>query len=329
VSDGRTIGSDHFDGQRFFNPGTETGRGFWQVLRWMLGRRRTAWPRWVEDPPPPPLPAPPPGGLAVTFVNQSTFLLRLPGATLLTDPIWSDRASPLSWAGPRRARRPGLAFNDLAPVGLVLLSHNHYDHLDLPTLRRLRDAWNPLVVTGLGLGRYLERRGFRRVVELDWWETYRHAERLEITFTPARHFTRRGLFDTNRVLWGGFALRGPAGLVYFAGDSAYGDHFAEIRQRLGPPDLALLPFAAYEPRWFMQASHVNPEEAVRAHLDVGARLSVGMHFGTFQLTDEGIDEPIRALHEALGRHGVDARHFRVPAFGETLVLPEPVGRQLC
>lgn len=322
MSDARAIGSGHFDGRRFFNPGAETSRGLWQVLRWMLGRRRTPWPRWVEDPPPPPLPPLPPGGLAATFINQSTFLLRLPGATLLTDPIWSDRASPVSWAGPRRARRPGLPFNDLPPVGLVLLSHNHYDHLDLPTLRRLRDAWKPLVVTGLGLGRYLERRGFRRVVELDWWETYRHGERLEVTFTPARHFTRRGLFDTNRVLWGGFALRGPAGLVYFAGDSAYGGHFAEIGQRLGPPDLALLPFAAYEPRWFMRASHVNPEEAVRAHLDVGARLSVGMHFGTFQLTDEGIDEPIQALREALGRHGVEARQFRVPAFGETLVLPE-------
>jgi len=310
--------SDHFNGRRFFNPGGETNKGLLRILRWMLGRRRRRWPRWVDDPEPPPLP--PPGGGALTFINHSSFLFRLPGLTALTDPIWSERASPFAWAGPRRHRRPGLAFDRLPPVDLVLLSHNHYDHLDLPTLRRLRDAFDPVILAGLGHGAYLGRRGFRRVVELDWWQTYRQGG-WEATLTPARHFSRRGLFDTDRMLWGGFALRGPAGLLYFAGDTGYGGHFAELRRRLGPPDLALLPVGAYEPRWFMRPQHMDPPEAVQAHLDLQSGLSVAMHFGTFQLTDEGIDEPTRWLRQALAERGVDPSRFVVPAFGETLTLP--------
>jgi L-ascorbate metabolism protein UlaG (beta-lactamase superfamily) len=317
--------SDHFDGRRFFNPGAGPGHGLLQVLRWVLGRRRGAWPRWVEDPPQPPPAPPPPGGLALTFVNHSTFLLRLPGLAVLTDPIWSNRAGPVPWVGPRRARRPGLAFDRLPPIDLVLLSHNHYDHLNLPTLRRLRDSWGPVVVTGLGNGALLARHGLQRVVELDWWQSYRHGSRLEVTMTPAQHFSGRGPFDADRMLWGGFTLRGPAGLVFFAGDTGYAGHFAEVRRRLGPPDLALLPIGAYEPRSIMRGPHVDPAEAVQAHLDLGARLSVGMHFGTFRLTDEGIDEPERDLRRALAERGVGAGEFRVPAFGETLTLPGVAG----
>jgi L-ascorbate metabolism protein UlaG (beta-lactamase superfamily) len=217
-------------------------------------------------------------------------------------------------------RAPGLAFERLPPVQLVLVSHSHYDHMDLATLRRLERRFRPLFLTGLGNGRLLRSQGLRRVGELDWWHSFATGYGLEVTMTPARHFSRRGLFDTNRSLWGGFLLRDGRRKVYFAGDSAYGPHFAEIGRRFGGVDVALLPIGAYEPRWFMRSNHVNPDEAVRVHLDVGSRQSVAMHFGTFQLTDEPIDEPVRALGEALVRHDVPEHHFRVPRFGETMVF---------
>jgi L-ascorbate metabolism protein UlaG (beta-lactamase superfamily) len=316
--------SDHFDGRRFFNRDGSGARPLGAVLRWMLTRRPARWPKHVVDPGPPALPPAPNGGLAATFVGHSTFLVRLPEAVVLTDPIWSERASPLSWAGPRRVRRPGLAWEQLPPVDLVLLSHNHYDHLDLPTLHRLRDTTNPLIVTCLGLGTYLARRGFQRVVELDWWQDCRHAD-LQVTLTPARHASGRGLFDRNRTLWGGFVVRSTAGVVFYAGDTGYGQHFADVRRRLGPPDLALLPIGAYEPRWFMAPVHMNPAEALRAFLDLEPRLAIAMHFGTFQLTDEPIDEPVRALRQALAENGVDEARFRVLGCGETVTLT-PSGR---
>jgi L-ascorbate metabolism protein UlaG (beta-lactamase superfamily) len=318
--------SDHFDGRRFFNPEAAARTRLWHMLRWLATRRKERWPRWVEDEP---APGPPgavgAGELALTFVNHSTFLLQMDGLNVLTDPVWSQRVSPLRWAGPRRVRAPGVAFERLPPVHLVLVSHSHYDHMDLATLRRLERRFRPLFLTGLGNGRLLRCRGLGRVEELDWWQSFRTAAGVEVTMTPARHFSRRGLFDTNRSLWGGFLLRDERRTVYFAGDSAYGPHFAEIGRRFGGVDVALVPIGAYEPRWFMRSNHVNPEEAVRVHLDVGSRQSVAMHFGTFQLTDEPIDEPVRALGEALARHGVTEERFRVPRFGETMVFPPQDG----
>jgi L-ascorbate metabolism protein UlaG (beta-lactamase superfamily) len=309
--------SDHFDGRRFFNPGGTADNNVWAVFRWLATRRRARWPRHVDDPPPGELPpAPGPDEVAATFVNHDTFLLRGAGLGVLTDPVWSERASPLRWAGPRRVRTPALPFDRLPTVQVVLVSHNHYDHMDLPTLRRLRERFDPLFVTSLGNRACLRRRGLDRVEELDWWQSLPAGE-LEVTLTPARHFSARGLFDRDRTLWGGFLLRFGPVTVYFASDSGYGPHFAEIRRRAGPIDLALLPIGAYEPRWFMARAHINPAEAVQAHLDLNPRLSVAMHFGTFQLTDEPIDEPVRALQVALAERGIDPSRFRVPAFGET------------
>jgi L-ascorbate metabolism protein UlaG (beta-lactamase superfamily) len=325
--------SEHYHRGRFRNPVTTADRRFWEFLRWMATRRKERWPRWVEETPPGPVPQADGGHVAATFVNHSTFLLQVGGQVILTDPMWSRRASPLSWAGPRRVRRPGVALEDLPPVSVVLVSHNHYDHMDLPTLRHLRDRFDPLFVTSLGNRRYLRRRGLERVEELDWWQSLRIGAGLEATLTPAQHFSARGLFDRNRTLWGGFLLAagdpvaGAPGLcrtgarVYFAGDSGYGAHFRAIRERAGVVDLALLPIGAYEPRWFMRPAHVNPAEAVQVHLDLRPRLSIAMHFGTFQLTDEAIDEPVRALRAALAERGVDEHEFRVPAFGETILLP--------
>jgi L-ascorbate metabolism protein UlaG (beta-lactamase superfamily) len=323
---GATV-SDHFDGRRFHNPGRFGERSLWQVLKWALTRKKQPWPKWVDDPPQPPPPTRRTGDdVALTFVNHSTFLLQLGGVNVLTDPIWSERASPVQWAGPRRVRRPGVAFERLPPIDLILLSHTHYDHLDLPTLRRLHERDAPLIVTGLGNRRVLHRRGIPRAEELDWWQSHHFRETIRITMTPALHYTRRTLFDHNTSLWGGFWIEFAGRKLYFAADTAYGEHFKEIRERLGPPDVALLPIGAFEPRWFMGPAHVNPEEAVQAHLDVGAALSVAMHFGTFQLTDEPIDEPVRTLRENLAKRGIDEQRFRVLGFGETL-LHSPQAKQ--
>ena len=313
--------SNHYDGRRYFNP-TAPRYGFraWRVLGWMMRRRPERWPKWIDYPVLQGPGALAPHQIAATFVGQSTFLIQLEGVNVLTDPVWSERASPLRWAGPRRVRRPGIAFDDLPPIHVVLVSHNHYDHMDLPTLRRLRQRFDPLFITGMGNRRYLLKRGLARVEELDWWQSCPGPNGLAVTMTPAQHFSRRGLFDRLRTLWGGFALIAGGKRVFFTGDSAYGDHFREIRDRLGRFDLALLPIGAYEPRWLMRAAHMNPEEAVRAHLDLSPRLSIGMHFGTFQLTDEAIDAPIEELQRSLDKHHIANGTFRVPAFGETIIV---------
>ncbi len=304
-----------FDGKRFRNLATSADRSLLQVLRWATSGERKPWPRWVEHRTRYEPRAAAPGAIAITFVNHSTFLIEGEGRRFLTDPVWSLRASPVQWAGPARVHDPGIPFGQLPRVDVVLLSHNHYDHMDLGTLRRLQRTSGSRIVTTLGNKAYLERRGLRNVVELDWWESHGG-----ITATPAQHFSARSPFDRNRTLWGGFALALGARRLYFAGDSGYHAHFADIGARLGPFDAALVPIGAYEPRWFMSAAHVNPDEAVRAHLDLRSRLSIAMHFGCFQLTDEGIDEPVRDLARALDAHGVDAAHFRVLEPGETLVL---------
>jgi L-ascorbate metabolism protein UlaG (beta-lactamase superfamily) len=293
-------------------------RGLPDLVRWQLTAARRPWPRWVEVTPVTVLP--PLGGaqLDVTFVNHATFLVRTPVVTVLTDPIWSERASPVSFAGPRRVHAPGIAFEALPRIDLVLLSHNHYDHLDLPTLRRLLARDRPAIVTGLGNRAYLQRKGYADVTELDWWQSTEVAG-VRVTFTPARHFSARGPFDRNRTLWGGFVVEGGGPSWFFAGDTGAGDHFRDVHTRCGRPDLALLPIGAYEPRWFMAPVHMNPDDAVQAQLALGRPFSIAAHFGTFRLTDEARDEPARALGDALRAHGVDAATFRVPRPGETIV----------
>lgn len=246
-----------------------------------------------------------------------SFLLQWHGLTVLTDPVWSDRCSPVSWAGPKRVRPPALAWAQLPPIDLVLVSHNHYDHMDVPTLQRLQAHSRPLMITGLGNRAFLAGHGLSHVVELDWWQPHA-ANGATVTFAPAVHWSNRGGHGRNATLWGAFMIERAGSRVYFGGDTGYGPHFAETRQRLGAPDLALLPIGAYEPRWFMKTMHMNPEEAVQAHRDLGARRSLGLHFGTWQLTDEGIEAPVVALHEARSREGLGEADFRAPAFGESV-----------
>ncbi len=312
--------SDHFDGKRFHNLGNVPHGGFLAFLRWRLGRwlgGRGAWPRWIDAPPGPRPPEQVDGaGLRVTFVGHSTFLLQTAGRNVLTDPIWSERASPFSWAGPRRHRPPGLRFEDLPPIDLVLLSHNHYDHLDLATLRRLRRDHSPRFVVPLGVGAYLAEFDVGPVTEMDWWQEEPLPDGLSVTCVPAQHFSGRGFRDGNATLWCGYVLRGPAGVVYFAGDTGFGRHFEEIAARFGAPRLALLPVGGFLPAWFMGPVHISPEEAVRAHQLLGARTSVATHFGTFALADDGEAAPVDGLR-ATGA----GESFWVLAHGEGRDVP--------
>ena len=309
-----TAPTDHFDGRRFFNPSGANGQPF-RMLPRLLRTQQTPWPREVPVVPRvPPLPGP--GEVVITFIGHASFLIQGGDTNVLIDPVYYQRASPVSFAGPRRIRAPGVRFEDLPDISLVLLSHNHYDHCDLGTLKRLDRRFHPQFVTPLGNGGLLRSAGIRQAVELDWWETT-SASPLPITLTPAQHFSARGPFDRNRALWSGFLIEAGGRRILFAGDSGYGSHFSEIGSRLAPIDLALLPIGAYEPRWFMKDIHMNPAEAVQAHLDLRSRQSIAMHFGTFQLTTEGIDEPVRELGKALAERGVAADRFRVLEVGES------------
>ncbi|MBP0443932.1 MBL fold metallo-hydrolase [Roseomonas sp. SSH11] len=280
--------------------------------------RGSSWPRQVTDAPEPPPAAPPPGHAAITFIGHATFLIRIAGGpTLLTDPIWSDRCSPFAFAGPRRARSPGLALEALPPIDAVLLSHNHYDHMDVRTLRLLDP---PRIITGLGNAPILARNGIGRAEELDWWDEVRIGS-AAITYLPARHFSARGIRDRGWALWGGFAIRTPGGSLFFAGDTAYGGHLARIGAEAGPFAIGLIPIGAYEPNWFMRTVHMNPGEALRARAESRTATAIAMHFGTFKLTQEAIDEPPRLLEAARDAAGLPPEAFIVPRFGQTLTLP--------
>lgn len=298
--------SDHFDGRRFRNPSGRNGLGFRDVWR-MLRTKRAPWPARIDVlQQRPPAPAAD-GETIVTFIGHSTFLLQTSAGNAITDPIFSDRASPVSFAGPRRVRAPGVSIDDLPEISLVLLSHNHYDHCDVPALRALFRRFAPRVLTPLGNAALLRAAGARDAGELDWWQQA-SAGKFTVTLTPAQHFSARSPLDRNKALWGGFLISAGRHRVYFAGDSGYGPHFGDIGAR-GAIDLALLPIGAYEPRWFMQDIHMNPEEAVQAHLDLRAARSIAMHHGTFQLTPEPIDEPVHRLRAALVARGIPAGRF--------------------
>jgi len=305
--------SDHCDGERFFNPHAVTGRSFVDVLKWMRTRERTAWPSTIPLPtrydPPPTTVAP--GRVAITFIGHSTFLVRTASLAFITDPVFTTHAGPFGRLGPSRVRPPAIPPASLPPVDLVLVSHNHYDHLQPTSLRRFANRAS--FATTLGLAGKVPN-----AQELDWWQSV-NVKGAEITCVPAQHFSARTPWDRNRTLWCGFVVSVDGVTIYFAGDTGYTPQFVEIGPRCGPIDVALLRIGAYEPRWFMQPMHMNPEDAVRAHLDISPRLSVGMHFGTFQLTDEGIDEPLRALERARAAAGVATQAFRVLDVGETLI----------
>ena len=313
--------SDHCDGDRFFNPHARDDRTIGDLLKWWRTRTAVGWPEslplTVRTSVPP---SPPRDHVAATFIGHSTFLLQTSGLDAVTDPVWTSQAGPFGAFGPRRVRPPALPLDALPRVALVLISHNHYDHLQPQSVRDIAARWEPLFVVPLGLAPLLARWGVRRTVEMDWWDEREVLPGVDVTCVPAQHFSARGPHDRNRTLWAGYVLRQGGATIYFAGDTGYSPQFAEIGRRMPGIDLALVPIGAYEPRWFMRPVHVNPEEAVRIHCDVGARNSIAMHFGTFRLTDEGIDEPVAALGRACAAAALPDGAFRVPAFGETITV---------
>jgi L-ascorbate metabolism protein UlaG (beta-lactamase superfamily) len=309
--------SGAFDGERFHNALAVPGHGLGSFWKWQRTRRPGPWRRIDAEPGPAPPRRVDGGAMRVTYVNHATVLVQMDGLNVLTDPIWSERCSPVSWAGPRRMRPPGIRFEDLPPIDLVLVSHNHYDHLDLSTLRRL-SARKPRILVGLGNRALLAGEGIASN-ELDWGQEATVGP-LRVTAVPARHFSGRGLCDRNRTLWTGFVVQGPSGAVYFAGDTGFGPHFADIGRRFGPLRLALLPIGAFLPSWFMSPIHISPDEALRAHGDLRASTSVAIHFGTFPLGDDGQDEAPKRLTRAIEAARPVPR-FWILGFGEGRDVP--------
>jgi L-ascorbate metabolism protein UlaG (beta-lactamase superfamily) len=308
-----------YDGKRFSNLDNSTDKTFWDVWKWRLTSKKTAWPEWVETEQQT-ISHERVSGLSVTFINHSTFLIQTDNLNILTDPFFSYRASPFTWIGPKRVRDVGVRMEDLPPIDIILVSHNHYDHMDKPALKKLNKLFPDAVVyTALGNANDIKETGYRNVNELDWWEKTEYMG-LTITFVPAKHFSARTLWDRNETLWGGFVLKGHGGNIYFAGDTAKVEHDTTLAEQFGEFELALIPIGAYEPRWFMKTSHTNPEEAVAIHKEINSNFSIGMHFGTVQLTDEGIDEPANGLVKARSNAGLAETDFIVPEFGQTYRL---------
>jgi L-ascorbate metabolism protein UlaG (beta-lactamase superfamily) len=304
---------EHFDGKRFFTPGAPPVRGLRHVLRWKLSTRPQPSPAFAADVTPF-RPPPSEAGLRVTMVNHSTVLIQCGGCNILTDPVWSDRVSPFSWAGPRRRRAPGIEFRDLPRIDLVLLSHNHYDHCDLETLRRLSAAQTARFVTPVGMARLLRAEGVTPPYELDWGDAF-DWNGLTVHCVPAQHFSGRGANDRNRSLWCAYMIETDGGLIYFAADTAFGAHFQAVADRFGPPRLALLPIGAYLPRWMMSPVHMDPDEAVQAHDILDAGTSIAIHHGTFQLADDSIDHAAAELARLAGN-----RRFLALRNGESALI---------
>ena len=309
--------SDHFDGERFFNPGQpDIDKSLLALLRWRIGGKRPAWSRTQATQT---VPAASVAGLSVTLIGHASLLIQVAGRNLLVDPVWSERASPFRFAGPRRYNAPGVAFEKLPPIDAVLLTHNHYDHFDPATLRRVWQAWRPQMIAPLGNDRVLAKTDPEIPVRtLDWGESTEACPGIEAWLHPAFHWSSRSLSDRRMALWGGFVLKAGATTIYVAGDTSYrdGSIFRLVRERHGAPEIAILPIGAYEPRWFLRDQHVNPAEAVRIMQDCGARQALGVHWGTFALSDEGQHAPERDLRLALADADLAEARFIAMRAGE-------------
>ncbi len=316
--------SDHFDGTRFFDPHGTAPKKPAELVYWLATRTPAQWPQHVpliaRDKPPSRVEGP---RGRLSFVGHASMLLQVAGLNILIDPVWSDRASPVGFAGPLRVTEPGIAFEDLPAIDVVLVSHGHYDHLDVATLSRLAATHRPRVVTPLGNNTIMQAHDPDiRVEAYDWFDRVELGNGCAVILAPMRHWTARHLLDRNKALWAAFIVETPAGRIYHVGDSGYGGghHFKAARERFGAFRLAILPIGAYEPRWFMRDQHMNPEEAVRAFLDCGAEQALAHHFGTFQLTDEPIDAPVAALAEARAAAGLADERFPALTPGTFLEL---------
>ena len=315
--------SSNYDGRRFYNS-TPSKKSVLEMAKFMttFWLRKEQWPDYVKNGQYPSRPVNV-DGIVVTYINHSTVLISVSGVNILTDPIWSERASPFTAFGPKRIREPGLSIEELPHIDVILISHNHYDHLDLTTLKKLRDKGRkgeqPLILVGLGVGKLLKKNEFQSFRELDWNDSA-DVRGLEITFVEVRHRSGRGLTDQMRTLWGGFVIESEVGPIYFAGDTGYGPHFVETHEKFGNFQLSLIPIGAYRPRSFMAPVHIDPAQAVQAHRDLKSQKSIAIHHGSFQLTYEPIGEPYAELSSALEKQNVEKNEFRVLGFGESITI---------
>ncbi|HCR48913.1 MAG TPA: twin-arginine translocation pathway signal [Bacteroidetes bacterium] len=314
--------SDHFDGTHFHNLGDIPQKGFWDVLKWRINRKNVGyWPPYadqafgekpvsrVEE------------GLRITFINHATLLIQWEGLNILTDPVYARRVSPISWLGPERVRPPGIRFEDLPPIDVVLLTHNHYDHCDPQTLGRLQHQFGCKIITTLGNEAFLVGQGIRNVTEMDWWDTQSLSEVMYLTCVPAQHFSGRGLSDRNKTLWAGFVLTVQGKRLYFAGDTGYGPFVRRIQKQFPEGfDVGILPIGAYRPEWFMSPVHVSPAQAVQMHQELGIKKSIPMHYGTFEMADEGLEEPLSELRTAIEAQNLDSESFRILKEGASVLL---------
>lgn len=303
--------SDHFDGKRFYNPGEKDKpqKNLKDLLSRLIEVLQHPWPaqrptiqyaakeNYTN-------------GIKVNFINHSTILIQSKKVNFLLDPIFSYRASPFPWIGPARHQKPGIELIDLPKIDVVLVSHNHYDHLDEATLKQLNKRFHPLFIVPLGNKKLLSSYEIDNIIELDWWEKKR-LPNASIICLPTRHSSQRGLFDKNKTLWGSYAIQVDGKKLYFAGDTGYGNHFKAIRKKWGKADFSFLPIGAYEPRDLLKSDHVNPFESVKSHIDLQSRNSLGIHWGTFHLSTEGLDQPVIDLRKALNQLHVSEKHFFV------------------
>ena len=319
--------TDHFDGTRFFNPGGVEPGGLSKVLQWRFREKPERWPVAVPSHFPPARPETRLDGsrLRVTMVGHASMLIQTHGFSILTDPVWSERVSPFTFAGPRRANPPGIRFEDLPPIDVVLVSHNHYDHLDIVTLKRLVRIHNPLIITPLGNDTII-RGAVRnaRIETMDWGDRFEFGYGLAFHAEPAHHWSARGVNDRRFALWAAFVIETPGGLIYHIGDTGFheGVNYKAAGEKYGRFRLAILPIGAYEPRWFMKAQHQNPEEAVEGMRLCNAAYAAGHHWYTFQLTNENIHHPERDLRAALDAAGMAHERFRALQPGEIFDVPE-------
>jgi N-acyl-phosphatidylethanolamine-hydrolysing phospholipase D len=275
---------------------------------------------------------------AITWIGHATMLVQMGGLSILLDPVFSDRAAPVQFAGPKRYQPPGIALQDLPHIDLVLISHNHYDHLDTATIQALnaQAGGPPRFIVPLGVKKWMQAEGVTNVQQMDWWDNTLvtlPSGAVQVHFTPVQHWSSRGISDRRATLWGGYALIAPDFHLYFSGDTGYSQDFKDTQKHFadrqtaalgGGFDVALIAVGAYEPRWFMKEQHVNPQEAVQIHLDLRAKRSIGVHWGTFDLTDESLDQPPKDLAAARQATGLQPQDFDVMAIGQTLKLPRRV-----
>jgi L-ascorbate metabolism protein UlaG (beta-lactamase superfamily) len=311
--------SDHFDGSRFHNRGRVAEYSLWQEVEiaWELTTKKKNWPARFETKPYRAPADPVLHGMRVLWVGHSTTLIQTPRLNIITDPILFGSIGPGVF-GPKTVTNPGVVLESLPTIDLILISHDHYDHLDLRSLHTLIDrqpAAPPRILVGRGVGQVLKDAGITSYEELDWDESVTVKD-ARVHFLEARHTSRRGIWDTNKTLWGSFLIDSPDGTIYFAGDTGYGTHFRSIYEKYGAPTVSLLPIGAYEPRWFMYWMHMNPDEAVRAHLDLHSQNSIGMHFGLIDNAGESYEAPIDDLVAARRAHGLDATTFVAPHYGQ-------------